>query len=57
MKVELTKNQCRNVAEFIDLWLLDAIRKDMEIENLGWVEEMIAAKNALDKAVDEYENG
>lgn len=57
MKVELSKAQCRNVAEFIDMYLLEAIRKDTAIDNLGWVEDMIVVKNALDKAVEEYENG
>lgn len=56
MKVELTKDQCRNTAEFIELNLLSFIREDESIDNLGWVESMIAAKNALEKAVDEYEN-
>lgn len=54
MKVELSKEQCRNLAEFIDINLLDAIRNDPGIDNLLWVESMIGAKNALDKAV-EYE--
>lgn len=57
MKVELSKDQCRNLAEFIDIHLLDAIRSDPDIDNLRWVESMILAKNALDKAVEEYENG
>lgn len=57
MKVELSKDQCRNLAEFIDIHLLDAIRSDPDIDNLRWVESMILAKNALGKAVEEYENG
>lgn len=57
MKVELTKDQCRNVADFIDIHLLDAIRKDEDIDNLAWVESLILAKNAMEKTVDEYENG
>lgn len=57
MKVELTKAQCMNLAEFIDCYLLETIRKDPGIDNLRWVEDMIDAKNALDKAVTEDENG
>lgn len=57
MKVELSKEQCRNLSEFIDIHLLDAIRNDPDIDNLRWVESMIGAKNALEKAVEEYENG
>lgn len=57
MKVELTKNQCRNVAEFIEMNLLDVIRNDVDIDNVAWLEDMLDAKRALEKAVDEYENG
>ena len=56
MKVELTKNQCRNVAEFIEMNLLDIIRNQVDIDNVAWVEDMLDAKRALEKAVDEYEN-
>ena len=56
MKVELTKDQCVNIADFIDVHLLDAIRRDADIDNLAWVESLILAKKALEKAVDEYEN-
>ena len=55
MKVELTKNQCRNVAEFIEMNLLDVIRNDVDIDNVAWLEDMLDAKRALEKAVDEYE--
>lgn len=57
MKVELTKDQCQAVAEFIDMNLIDVIRNDTDIDNLRWVAAMLDAKNALEKAVDEYENG
>ena len=57
MKVELTKNQCRNVAEFIEMNLLDVIRNDVDIDNVAWLEDMLDAKRTLEKAVDEYENG
>jgi len=56
MKVELTKDQCQNAADFIGIYLLEAIRKDEDIDNLAWVESLILAKNAMEKAVDEYEN-
>lgn len=56
MKVELTKNQCRNVAEFIEMNLLDVIRNDVDIDNVAWLEDMLDAKRALEKAVDEHEN-
>jgi hypothetical protein len=53
MKVELSKDQCRNLAEFIDIHLLDAIRSDPDIDNLRWVESMILAKNALFDSLSE----
>ena len=57
MKIELTKDQCNNVAEFIEMNLLDVIRNDVDIDNIAWLESMLDAKRALVKAVDEYENG
>ena len=57
MKVELTMSQCNNVAEFIEMNLLDVIRNDVDIDDVAWIEDMLDAKRALEKAVDEYENG
>ena len=57
MKVELTKSQCAAVADLIDVHLLDIIRSDTDIDNLAWVENVLGAKQAMEKAVDEYENG
>ena len=51
MIVELTKDQCQNIADFIELNLLDVIRGDADIDNLAWVESMILAKNEMEKAV------
>lgn len=55
MKVELSKIQCANLAEFIELNLLDAIRKNSDIATLDYIEEMLDARNKLIKAVAEYE--
>ena len=57
MKVDLTKDECVNMADFIEVHLLDVIRRDPDIDNLKWVESMISAKAKLEKAVDSYENG
>lgn len=57
MKVELTKNQCAAIADLIEVHLLDIIRSDTDIDNLAWVENVLGAKLAMEKAVDEYENG
>ena len=50
INVRLTKNQCMNLAEFIDLYLIDAIRNDTEIDNLEWIKRMIFAKEELERA-------
>lgn len=57
MTIHLTKDQCKNVAEFIDMYLLHAILTDTEIDNLNWVRDMIDARDtmlcALEDADDE----
>ena len=50
MKVELTKSQCKNVAEFIEFNLLSVIKDDDSIDNIFCVEDMIAAMRVLEKA-------
>ena len=55
MKIELTKSQCINLAEFIELKLFDLIRNDPEMDNLDYLRDMVNAEEALRKAVDEYE--
>lgn len=50
MKVELTVDQCEALAEFIDMYLLTAIREDSEIDNLQWVCDLINAKNTFEEA-------
>lgn len=52
MIVELTKDQWRNVVDFIELNLLDVIRRDVDIDNLAWVESMILAKNDIEKELE-----
>ena len=51
MMVELTKTQCARIASFIEEHLLDEIREDMSIDNLGWVRDLANAhKSLLDAA-------
>lgn len=47
MKVDLTKDQCKNVAEFIELYFFQAIREDAEIDNIGWAKSMLSARDAM----------
>ena len=53
MKVELTKTQCENIAEFIEFNLLSVIKDDDSIDNIFWVEDMIAAMRVLERAAKE----
>lgn len=48
--VILTKSQCKNVAEFIEMHLYDAIRNDTDIDSIGWLEDMIGAMRILEEA-------
>lgn len=55
MKVELTKAQCESLIDFIEVNLLDAIRADTDIDSIEWVHNILNAKDAFQRAVDEYE--
>lgn len=48
--VGLTKSQCRNVAEFIEFYLIECIRDDTSIDNIEWIESMLDARNILKEA-------
>lgn len=50
INVKLTKSQCMNVAEFIEMHLYDAIRSDVDIDNIGWLEDMIGSMRTLEEA-------
>ena len=45
--IHLTESQCNNLADFIDFYLLKAIREDDEIDNLNWVKDMLDAHTVL----------
>lgn len=55
MKIELTKSQCENVADFIEVYIFQAIRDDTDMDNIEYLRDMLDAEKALRKAVDEYE--
>lgn len=48
--VQLTKSQCRNVAEFIEFGLIEHIRNDPDLDNVLWIADMIEAWKTLGKA-------
>ncbi len=56
MQVELTKSRCENVAGFIAKNLLDAIRNDVDIDNLARAADMLDVKKVLESAAQEAEN-
>ena len=55
MKIELTKSQCNNVADFSEIYIFQAIRDDPDMDNIEYLRDMLDAEKALRKAVDEYE--
>lgn len=50
MTVELTDSQVKNVADFIEFNLLEAIRQDCDIDNINWVADMCEAYKKLREA-------
>ena len=50
MKIELSADQCRNIAEFIDMHIFEAIRDDVDIDNIEWLKDMMTAHTILEEA-------
>ena len=50
MKVELTKSQCKNLAEFIEFNFIESIRNDTEIDNINYLCVMCKAYEILVEA-------
>ena len=50
MQIELTKSQCDNLADLIDLYFFTEIRENDEIDNMGWVYDIATAWNTLREA-------
>ena len=53
--IELTESMCRNLAEFIDMYLFRAIREDTEIDNLDWLRDMVDAQSVLNQYADRHD--
>lgn len=53
MKIDLTKEQCESLIDYIEVNLLDVIRNDTDIDSLAWVQNILTAKDAFEKAVKE----
>lgn len=56
LMVGLTKSQCKNIVEFIEIHLIDSIRTDDEIDNIDWIEDMLNARNILREAAHGTQN-
>ena len=52
IKVELTKSQVKNLADFIEVNLLDDIRKDESIDNIEYVKDLCDAHTKLKEALE-----
>ena len=48
--VQLTKSQCKHVADFIEFGLIEYIRNDPDLDNVLWIADMIEAWKTLGKA-------
>lgn len=48
--VELTRSQCKNIAELIELNIFDYIRNDTEIDNMEWLCDMADAWKKMKEA-------
>lgn len=56
MKIDLTKSQCESLIDFIELNLLDVIRKDTDIDSLEWVQNILTANTIFHLAIAGGEN-
>lgn len=45
--MDLTKDEAYAVASFIDSYLIDMIRNDTDIDNVGWLINMVTAYQKL----------
>lgn len=50
MQVELTKSQCKNLADFLEFNLIESIRNDTDIDNIYYVSDMCKAYEVLREA-------
>lgn len=50
MKIELTKDQCGSLSDFIEMNLLEVIRNDTDIDNLNWVKNILDALQVFEEA-------
>ena len=49
VRVTLTRGQCKELADFLEIELIEAIRRDKDIDNIEWVHTMTDACMRLRK--------
>ena len=47
MIIDLTESQCKNLCDFIEFNIFEYIRNDRDIDNIGWLIEIIGAYQKL----------
>ena len=47
MIIDLTESQCRNLCDFIEVNIFEYIRNDTEIDNIGWLIDMMETYKKL----------
>ena len=57
MKIELSKSQITNLANFIEFNLIDEIRNDDEIDNINYLVDMCDAYKVLKEAKEQLKAG
>lgn len=56
MKFELSKADCFNLAEFIDLFFFQCVREDESIDNIEWAASMLGMYKLFREAAKDNEN-
>ena len=57
MKVELSKSQCMNVADFIEIYIFRAVRDDIDMDNIEYLRDMLDAERVLREAAEADKGG
>ena len=56
LHVEFTKSQIDSLVEFIELFFIDSIRNDEEVDNIDYIIDMMEALKKLRAVANEFDN-
>ena len=56
LPVEFTKSQIDSLVEFIELFFIDSIRNDEEVDNIDYIIDMMEALKKLRAVANEFDN-